>query len=72
MFVHGIRNKGKHQLPNYQKGMPEFSENNSLLNRYVQYKQEKLDFTRCHYSRLSLNRRASFLVPLLYLLETAG
>lgn len=38
----------------------------------VQYKQEKLDFTRCHYSRLSLHRRAFFLVPLLYLRGTAG
>lgn len=74
-FIHGSRNKGKHQrLPNIAYEMPELSKNDSPFNVYVQvqYKQEKLDFTGCHYSKLSLHRQASFLVPLLYLLETAG
>lgn len=60
----------------YPKEMPELSvriiSRQIVIYLQVQYKQEELDFTHCHYSRLSLRRRAFSLVPLLYLRGTAG
>lgn len=77
-FIHGSRTirKNTRGCQTYPKEMSELSiriiPRQIGIYEQVQYKQEKLVFTHCHCSRLSLRRRAFSLVPLLYVRGTAG